>query len=588
MTRKIKTFFKSYAPIIILSLIIGFLVVKPTIFSIAKIGWTNFQGVYPIITDDEEYYLARTREVLDGHYGLGSAYLKEHKAEPYMAPPLAEIIFASAARALHISIPALFAFNDFFFPFLTCLALYYLFLCLTGSKKISCSLAFFLSLLYLREMGRPINQQLSFFLLILAMISVWKIYRGENNLKKIILNNLILGCFFAALLYIYPYFWTTLLAVYGLILVARLAIDRDWFYALKNILAFSVSAFILALPYLYNLARAIKNPAYQETIQRLGLINTHWPGAYFNVTFIFLAAVILFFCRSYLNKQEFYFSVALITAGLILNWQNVITGKYLWFSTHYNQATVFLLFTVAALLIKNVFPDNFKNRPRGRMAAAAVLVIVFLGSVFYYQWPSVKTALAADISAEEMRGLQELRPVFDWFNQNTAKDSAVLYLIGNKINLYPIYTHNNMYSFGFAGLFLMPNSELEKRWLRQNMINSSFDENYIRSHPESPSINFLPAYQNALVRQKILRLLSGSREAAAPMIPREYTDHLVDEFKTAKKEGLEKAMKDYQLNYILLDAADPEYRRLENEFKKYSFLKQLKQFDDKVMIYRVD
>ena len=90
MFRKIKELIIFHWLIIIVAVIIGFVVIRPNLEAISGVGVNTFKGIYPILTDDEEYYFARTHEALEGHRGMGNVFLKEHKNKPFMAPPLAE------------------------------------------------------------------------------------------------------------------------------------------------------------------------------------------------------------------------------------------------------------------------------------------------------------------------------------------------------------------------------------------------------------------------------------------------------------------------------------------------------------------
>ena len=53
-------------PILIAAFIIGLLIILPSILSVAKIGLKDFKGVYPILVDDGEYYLARVKDLQEG------------------------------------------------------------------------------------------------------------------------------------------------------------------------------------------------------------------------------------------------------------------------------------------------------------------------------------------------------------------------------------------------------------------------------------------------------------------------------------------------------------------------------------------
>ena len=133
-----------------MAIIIGFVVIRPNLEAISGIGINNFKGIYPILTDDEEYYFARVHEALEGHRGWAMFSIKEHKDKPFMAPPLAENFLPASPKYFNISVPALFMLSDFVLPFLGVILLYALFYSMTASKKLPLGRPFF-STLFLSE-----------------------------------------------------------------------------------------------------------------------------------------------------------------------------------------------------------------------------------------------------------------------------------------------------------------------------------------------------------------------------------------------------------------------------------------------------
>ena len=588
MKENLKKTFNNHWPTLVLAIVVGLLVVQPTVSSILNIGMDNFKGVYPIFADDEEYYMARTKDVIDGHPTLGNAYIKEHQDGPYMLPPLAEWLFAKTATTIHVSVPGLFAVSDFIFPFATTLILYGLILSLTSSKKVSLITSFIFCILFIRYFGRAINPQFSFIFLMAGLWMVGKIYflKESKNIKKIIIYNFILAVFFGILVYVYPYFWTTVIVVYFLTLLARLAIDKDFWFPTKNLAIFFPIAFIFSLPYLVNLMKIYKNPVYSETISRMGMINTHWPAAFYNVGITLIMATVLTLLRKSMDTPKLYFSYALLGAGIILNWQNVITGKYLLFSGHYFQATVFIIWIILSIIIIPII-HRLKNKQNMINTAFAVLgVVFFLIAIFYKQADGIKRAVFTSELESKMTELQQMRPVFDWFNDNTTKDSVVLYFTDSSMYLYPVYTHNNIY--GPASPFLISNDEIEERWVRQNIFNDKINEKYITENEKTIWQNdFIDKYQNKEVRRKVIRFLTGIEGEKAEILPKEYAERVFAKYKKAKDVGLEKALKKYEIDYILLDRKVEDNKRIEIELKKEKFLELIKEIDN-IVIYKVN
>jgi len=337
MFRKTKELIIAHWLIIIMAIIIGFIVVRPNLEAISGIGVDNFKGIYPILTDDEEYYFARVHEALEGHRGMGNVFLKEHKNKPFMAPPLAENFFAGIAELFNISIPELFALCDFVLPFIGVILLYAVFYSMTASKKIALGSALFFYLIFIREAGRAINQQFTFLFLFTGLWLIWKIYSSDFN-KKTLKYHFWFSVIFSVLFYIYPHFWTPLLALYGISMLFKTILNKQWKGAMQGLGVFLIFFVLFCSYYFYNLFLALNNPAYLETARRMGLIDTHWPGAFYNTFPIACALILAVFARKMIvNKTKLNFIYIALGTGWLINWQNLITGKYVFFSIHYLQ-----------------------------------------------------------------------------------------------------------------------------------------------------------------------------------------------------------------------------------------------------------
>jgi hypothetical protein len=109
---------------VILATIFGVIIVLPTILSIEKFGPGNFKGVYPVISDDEEHYLAEIREVYDGHFSISNPYIESYKDVPYTQPSLGAAYYAGFAKTFRVSVSAAAIVNDFILPFIVLLLFY--------------------------------------------------------------------------------------------------------------------------------------------------------------------------------------------------------------------------------------------------------------------------------------------------------------------------------------------------------------------------------------------------------------------------------------------------------------------------------
>ncbi len=524
LKNKIIDIFTMHWMAVVLASIVGLLLIMPTISSINRMGWHNFKGIYPIFNDDEVHYLAMTKEVEDGHAGLGNVFLYEHKDSPYMQPPLAELFFSKISEIFHISVPAIFTVNDFVFPFLGFLILYVLIFKITNSKIISIFGSLLYYLLFLFSFGRPINIQFSFIFLAAGLSLIWKITDDKGGGNKLALNAW-LGFITGILVYIYPYFWTALAVLFGITLLFCVRKNNIIFYV-KSAAVFFVVFILSALPYLFNLISASSSPDYEETMLRFGTLDTHWPACYVNVSLIFLASAVLYCNRKKIEDNNLRnFSFALLISGLLLNWQNVITGKYMQFSSHYNQVTIlFVILSLLILLNSLHFDIRKKENFKCRNLVNPVIIFILLFIISYLKFNDFKNGLflIGGISEQEMANLQQMSDVFNWFNKNSQPDSVIFNLAPKYEAFVPVYTKNNFYSAGYAGYYLLSDSEMVDRWVRQNIFYDNIDEQFIfNGHKSIWENKFIDRYQNSMIRNKILTRLLNKKISDNVLLPPE-------------------------------------------------------------------
>ncbi len=532
--------------------IIGLLIVLPTLSAILKISIAEFKGIYPMFNNDEEHYTAKIREAYDGHYNFGNTFLKEYKDLPALQQPLAEIILGNTARIFHLSVPALSAINDFLLPFIGVIILYAAFFSLIGSRKIAAlsSFLYYFTLIFL--FGRPINPQFSFIFLFLSIFLIHRIIAAdENDNKKILRLNFLLAIVFGIEFYTYPFCWTATLVLYSMILFLLLIKNKSFLY-LKGFLLFLASIAVISVPYILNLKQAVLSPFYLESNLRWGFLFTRIPSAYFNVGLMFIGLTVLFLsCKYFENRKTLIFLSSLGISGIILNWQNVITGQAFSFSMHYYWVIVLFLF----LIITGVFNVVRKEKFSFRICIIYGLIILSLLIVINREKGGIRFVLIEpfnSVNTEVFRKQQELAALADWFNKNTPKESAVYYL-GDDYNWFlPIYTHNNVYYNGYAANYLLSDSELEDRWVMQNFF-TDLTADYIKKNQGGIWLNkFIESYQNREIRKKLISLITGKEYTAGVMIPDEYIQKIFDKQAAFRKSGFGIALKKYEVDYVLV------------------------------------
>ncbi len=170
---------------VILAVILGFLMVLPFFYFQVKLG-SDFRGIFPQFVDDEMFYYARIKDVIDGHIFLSNAYLFEHKDGSPQQLFLAEYILAQPIKLLNLNINTAHLIYNFLLPavafFLTYLGLYLI----TKSRFwsiISSSFLFFG--LYLITFIRPVSPQFNFIFWLSQFIFLWLLIdkRGSTRIE---------------------------------------------------------------------------------------------------------------------------------------------------------------------------------------------------------------------------------------------------------------------------------------------------------------------------------------------------------------------------------------------------------------------
>lgn len=561
---------KKHWPALILAFVVGTVIILPTILSIERVGPDNFKGIYPLFNGDEDFYLTQTREVYDGHFSLSNSFIKEYKSGPYLHPSLPEIIFSTLAKLFNISVPTMAVFNDFFLPAISVLLLYGLFWKITQSKKISLIFSGLFFLCFIYTFNRPINPQFGFIFLLAGLNLIWLIATGKYKTNKVLIYNFSLSVVFGILVYSYPFYWMTIGVVYAIWTFFIAVAEKDFRYWVKNWLSFFIPAVIWSIPFALNSLKLSANPLFAEANLRFGFINTHIPGAFFNVFLMFLCIPVIYLLQRFTqDKKVVFFGWALILGGIILNWQNVITGKILQFSPHFYPIIILFIFLIGGVVVSKINRDDFAGSPKSFVVLLGAVLIIF--SLVVYKQKGEMLFLVETISPPDISALQNMSPALDWLDNNTPVDSAV-YALGKNYNwAIPVYTHDNIYFISNAGLSMISDDEIENRWVIQKFFEEIKKDDIYGSR-EIWNNKFVDAYQSKESRRKILQFITGKKYPETVLMDQKYVDTVLDKYAKFKKEGFEKALKTYEADYVLVDFGDERYKNLESKFNQYKFL----------------
>lgn len=457
--KNIKHFFKRHWLVIALAVVVGALCVAPHFLAVESIG-SQYKGIPFMYLDDEDIYLARMQEVLDGHWLVGSPFFHEYKATIPMEPPLGEYVYAIPSMVTRIPLTWILIASKFLFPAVLFILVYLLVYVLTkkdevGDKMTSAAagllvtLAYsilgpsaFLNLLRGQDIGihlqlwtRPVNPILGALCLFGFLILLWKMWRRQSRCAFIPAGILL------AISVFYFFSWGAGISVAFILFLIACA-KKDWKIVKQLALTVAVS-FIVSSPYWYSVFRGLGTGG-KELAEKNGMFYTHAP--LMNKTL--LATMVIFlaltFIAGYAKKEWkkiaaenwWQFCLALLIGGLWALNQQMITGRTIWpyhFVQYTNPFCVVVLMVAGFKLIASRFPKLW----RGILVIAAFLALA----------NGVAFATTYRSKVQDFAQQQSYAQVYEWFNKNTAKDCVVLVKEKGEwlTRQIPAFTHCDVY-----------------------------------------------------------------------------------------------------------------------------------------------
>ena len=313
---------------VLVAVIVGLIYIAPNLIFILSLG-DEYKGIPMMRTGNEDFYLARIREIIDGHPALGSFVFYEYKNQPPLSPPAGEFLYALPTLLFGISPINTLIASRFFLSLILFLLIYFLVRALTSSleslsnkiNSVACALfvvlgydlvdyrsiwRFFTGQLELSSGGfliwsRPVNPILGAIFLFSFLIFIWKVVQ-KNPHKKI--NIIGAAAFFSLMIGNYFFSWGLALSVLGILVLIYL-FKRE-FLVVRNLLWVVFGTALLSAPYWYSAWTASKSPWYGDSVLRSGLFYTHYP--LLNklmlavLAFYLLAAVLI---PSWVNRLSF-------------------------------------------------------------------------------------------------------------------------------------------------------------------------------------------------------------------------------------------------------------------------------------------
>lgn len=436
---------KNHKWAVILALIAAVVIACPQPYLRYDLGGA-YRGIELFGINDEISWLSRVREAYDGHPGLGNAYFKEGKDDPYVIQPLGSAIIGSLGLVFGLDINNTILLSRILFSFLVFLLIYGFILLFTKEKLIALATSSFLMVgnsLFSRpavfnilkgesprtnfiNYTRPVNPLMTHFFFFGFLLFFWLFYE-KKQWRWGILSALFLGLSF----YDYFYTWTFLYSFLGVLALIFL-FQKRW-QEFKRIGLIVLGASIIAIPYLVNLYQVTIWPTYIEVSTRVGLVENRALVIGLVVP-LMLLIFLLFFPRKW--RERYYFALALLIAPFIVLNQQVITGRVL-HSGHYHW---YYNMPLAIILLLLIFFSYFPFKK----ILAALVVIISIGTGIFVQSSSYA------VHREGILEWQKYGPLMDWLNKNAEKEEVIF--SNNQVAfLIVIYTPLNVFYHSTVG-----------------------------------------------------------------------------------------------------------------------------------------
>jgi len=480
--KALKSFIKKHAIAIIFACIAGVISIAPQVAFIFSPN-SGYQGIPILATANEDAYLTRMKEIIDGHPKTGSAWLYEYKNTPPLLPPVSEMIWVGMGSAMFLSVVNTVVVMKFFLPMVLFFLVYLLIHRLIGeegmlSKMTSIAGAAFVTLGYDlvdyktaidvffgRRMlsgflvwTRPVNPINGAILLFSFLLVLWSLIKNASR-KKIIAAAVIF------LLAVVTYFFTWAIALSIACVLILLHLLRKKYTVAKSLAAIVLLGALLGIPYFIIVMSASRHPWYEDSSARIGLI--YGREMIFNkmilASFAVFAimSIILYRKHGWKKIQEsewWWFSLALLLASVWVFSQQAFTGVSVW-PPHFVQYTI----PISVVAVMVVLHKTLNRAPSFIMKG--VMVVIISASVFYGAYGQ---NMGYVVNFDSFQKLQGAMDVYDWLNENTKKDSVVLSVTeDHRVNDYvTVYTENNVY-FTRNIVSLIPTERLAHNYMVQ-------------------------------------------------------------------------------------------------------------------------
>jgi hypothetical protein len=590
--KKITHFLHEHRYIFILALLIGLLSSVPQY--IEKKTRPDFQGIHMGVVKDTGYYMTRAKEVIDGHSYLTNPYLFEHKDGAPMEFWIPDVIIAKPIQWLGLTISSGFMMWSFVLPLLLALVGYAALMLLTRSKQLSLLGVLFIHLgIYGLKFLRIPSPALNFIFFLIALICLI-LWIQKREVQKIKLENAghnqraqvatsatpyawASAIAFGLLFNVYTYYWTYFVVLFAVFVFCAIVLRLRNFSYKKYALIF-IGGLIVGIPYFVSMWQAHGLEGRIETLERLGLIYSHFPSGI--ATGALAAGVIVLFLIAYrrkivaLTELNVFLFAALFSTIIVMN-QHLITGINLEFSSHYQLGNAYVSIITLIYLISQWLKGK-SERARELIFFCLTLIVAS------YALKGAHGVIVQQITYRDAEThIQRYAPIFQWLNEHAESDEVVF--ANTEISDYmPLYTSQNVFFAGSANLYFMTNAEVEKRFYINNYFEKFSDEYTLKKLPIIIGRHHINEFGHLNSENKLRKVL-GLAQLSNVLIPEGQVERIQVAAAEVQERPFEELLKSYRIDYLVWDTAkDTEWK-----VKDLKFL-ELLHSEDGINIYKVN
>ncbi len=481
----VKNYFIEHTYALVIASIIAIIFSIPNVLIPYMQHQYGIEGYHPLslnapTLDEMAAYGSRLREVVDGNFREGDAYVHEYKQGLYIwGNMLLSRIIGFPLWLLNVTdISWVYSVSDALFPALAFLVLYHLakvFLKTTVSACLISIITLFFpniivaSLAYIHDVSvvnffeRSFDIAVTRFMIPMPGIIFFLIFllcSARMLMKPSWIRVVVAGISCGLLPYIY-FFYAGYAAVMSLILFLGTLLFYRTF--LKSIMLYFTTSLIIAIPYIVHMLKSRSLPEYPQLVERVGIEYGRYvrEGSFDVLIFVVvMCAILYFFFMKHEKEKVLFFGSLLIPAYIVINLQLFIGFNPQpdhWGSRVAVYTKLFALLVIVGLLIERFFWNHSRSMHRWGKRIMLLSCAVFLVSA---------TTLTIMMSVREFSLYTiptDIQDSFRWINENT-ENGDVIVTPSTRMNVYiPFFTHMDVY-VPLGCYTLARQSEVEHRY----------------------------------------------------------------------------------------------------------------------------